>query len=87
MVEVLSADIAEFQKKTGELEIDLEKLNDASLSRLEQFVDDCLKQQERINDQGKEPSTNTDSNITGAHDSDSSSSDQESEEDDDDDDE
>jgi len=47
MVDVLSGDIAEFQKKTGELEIDLEQLSDASLSRLEQFVDDCLKRQER----------------------------------------
>lgn len=47
MVDVLSAEIIEFQKKDGELEIDLEQLSDASLSRLENFVDDCLKQQQR----------------------------------------
>ncbi len=84
MVDVLSADIAEFQKISGEVEIDLENLNDASLSRLEQFVDDCLKQQERGDNSTPAPpithSSNTDSNIPG-NDSDSSSeSDQDDEE-------
>jgi len=77
MVELLSADIAEFQNITGELEIDLEKLSDASLSRLEQFADDCIKQQE-----SGSLTSNADSNIAGTNDSDSSDSGSESEDED-----
>mmetsp|Transcript_15137 Transcript_15137/g.21126 ORF Transcript_15137/g.21126 Transcript_15137/m.21126 type:complete len:320 (+) Transcript_15137:77-1036(+) len=46
MVEIITSEISDAEKKNGELEIDLEKMSDATLHKLDKFVNSCLKHQQ-----------------------------------------
>jgi len=80
MVELLSADIPESQRVSGELEIDLEKLAVPTLKKLDTFVNDCLrKQNQPITPNGKLAAEESSSSDSDSSSSSSDSSDSESE--------
>jgi len=89
MVELLTSEISQEQKEnaSGTMEFDLDKMNDATLRKLQVFVNNCLKEQ-NVPDSNNDDGTNTTEKLENGKISDSdsesssSSSDSESDKDD-----
>jgi len=81
MVDIVSSEIPETERKEGEMVIDLEMLSIPTLKKLDQFVNDCLKRQKisGVVPSSTENSASKTDNYSSSSDSDSSSNSSDSE--------